>query len=247
MRIKLTLSYDGTEFIGWQRQPKGRSVQQEIESVLQKIYREETLPLYGAGRTDSGVHARGQVAHFTAPSERITPQDIARALNGNLPRDIHVLRSEEVDDNFHARFDAVLRSYRYYIVNSEVADVHRRGYSLWLRQRLDLPMLNDLSASLVGEHNFRTFSVRSDKEGESYVRRMRGAHWTQEGDLLTFHISGNGFLRRMVRSIVGTLLDVSKLPNPTQEFAHRLRSQDRNFSGLTAPPQGLFLHEVLYE
>ncbi len=247
MRIKLTLSYDGTDFAGWQRQSAERTVQQEIEQALAKIHKGKDIVLHGAGRTDSGVHASAQVAHFDSDHASISPEIFKKSLNANLPRDIRILKSERVADDFHARFDAQMRSYKYYILNQEDCWAYYRDYVYSIDKEIKLTALNEAASILIGNHNFRTFASKSERDTESYVRDIFAANWYCEGMFLVFHISGAGFLRKMVRSIVGNLLEVNDFDNPKEELARRFYAKDRKESGVTAPAHGLYLHEVSYD
>jgi tRNA pseudouridine38-40 synthase len=241
--ILLTLAYDGTDYVGWQVQPKGRSVQGVLEEALGEVHKEPTKTV-AAGRTDSGVHARGQRVSFSADSATVPPEKYREALNSLLPPDIRVLRSKQVRPGFSARHDARLRSYRYYLLPAPVVPPEHTRYCLRVRGDLNVSKLNRLAAHLIGERDFTTFAAAND-EVDHAVRRVFDAGFVPEGPFLTFRISANGFLWKMVRSVVGTLLECQD--EGLDAFAERVASCDRNAAGTTAPPRGLFFQEVRYD
>ena len=242
--IKLTIAYDGTEFVGWQRQENGVSIQGVIEDALAKI---EGAPvtLHGAGRTDAGVHALAQVAsaRIAAPLDDLT---MARALNANLPEAIRVSVVETVADEFHARFSAKAKSYEYRISNGAVMPPFIRLYAWHIPEPLDLEAMREASGAIAGEHDFAGFrSARS--ANRTTVRRVWTAEWRPAGDgLLVFHIAGDGFMRYMVRSLVGTLVEVGRGQRPASDLGRLLETPDRSAAGRTAPAHGLFLVNVAY-
>jgi len=242
-RIKLLVAYDGTSYSGWQIQPRDPSVQGEIEKVLHKIHG-EPIRIHGSGRTDSGVHARGQVAHFDSVSS-VPSQRFAEALNKGLPQDIRIMNSREVPGDFHARYSAVCRTYRYYIQNTGKIFPHQRLYSWYQRFNLDMACLNRMASVLPGIHDFTTFSAVGDKS-ESRVRRIDSASFYSEGDFCVFEISGNAFLWRMVRSLVGTLVYLERHGKDRGDMKDILDSFQREKAGPTAPARGLFLHRIDY-
>jgi len=246
--IKLLLEYDGTNFVGWQTQENGRSVQEEITKVLSQVL-QEPINLIGAGRTDSGVHARGQVANFRSNSTLVT-KSILSALNGMLPDDISVRSAVEVHENFHARYDARGRVYRYYISQRPLAI--GRQYHWHVKQALDLDVMNALGSEILGEHDFESF-CKSVAEldncrctvSESKWEKIQPASSGGNGTLV-YEICANRFLHGMVRSLVGTMVDIGRGSTPASAFQDIMSAKDRRKAGMTAPPHGLFLEEVRY-
>lgn len=241
--ILLTLAYDGTDYVGWQIQPNGRSIQALLEDALEAVHKERTSTV-AAGRTDSGVHARGQRVSFSAEGSSVPAEKYREALNSMLPPDIRVLSSREVRPGFNARHDARLRGYRYYLWPGPVVPPEYTRYCLRVREDLDLRRLNRLAAQLIGEHDFTTFAA-AGADVEHNIRRVVSAAFVPEGALVAFRITANAFLWKMVRSIVGTLLECQD--EEPGSFAQRLAARDRNAAGTTAPPRGLFFQEVRYD
>ncbi len=242
--IKLTLEYDGTNYQGWQVQPKGETIQGVIEEKLTQLTG-EPVRVVGSGRTDAGVHALGQVAHFKTKSQ-LDLGTIQRALNSLLPPDILVRAAEEVEEAFHARRGAKSKIYEYRIWNRPLRSVFCRLYAWHVPQKLDLREMRKAARCLVGEHDFSSFqSVGSPKR--TAVRRVIRAEWKRNREgLLLFEIEANGFLKQMVRAIVGTLVEVGKGKLDSKGFERILESKDRKKAGPTAPALGLFLKEVTY-
>ncbi len=238
--IKLLIEYDGTHFVGWQIQPNGRSVQEEIATVLSRVL-QEPVNLIGAGRTDAGVHARGQVANFRTVSA-LRPESLLDALRGLLPHDITVHRAEEVPFSFHARYDADYRMYRYFI--NRQAHAMGRLYCWHVRYPLDSAMMDTVARQLIGEHDFEAFcKVAASRH---YRCRVLGSTWRDQDDSLVFEVTANRFLHGMVRRLVGTMVDVGRGYTSPEEFGAILRSRDRSRSGMAAPAHGLVLEEVHY-
>ena len=244
--LKLTLAYDGTDFVGWQRQAEGVSVQGLIENALRPI---EGAPVnvHAAGRTDAGVHALGQVASFTLTAT-IDPPRLARALNSILPLDVRILDAEEMPGNFHARFSATAKVYEYRIINTPIASPFLRRYVWHVTPALDLEVMKGASAVLCGTHDFAAFqgSRTSVSSTERTIQRLEWRTGSSPDDPIVMEVEGNGFLRHMVRNIAGTLVDVGLGRCPPGEVERILASRDRAQAGVTAPPQGLFLKRVLY-
>ena len=242
--IKLTIEYDGTNYQGWQVQPKGPTIQGMIEEKL-ALLTGETIPLIGSGRTDAGVHALGQIAHFKTKS-KMDIRSIQRALNSLLPPDIVIQRAEEVEEDFHARKHSKSKIYEYQILNRNLRSVFHRGHAWHIPQELDLKEMKKATQKLMGEHDFSSFrSVGSPTR--TAVRRVIRAEWRKSRDgLLRFEIEANGFLKQMVRAIIGTLVEVGKGKISSEEFQRILDSKDRKRAGPTAPAHGLFLKEVKY-
>jgi tRNA pseudouridine38-40 synthase len=242
--LKLTLAYDGTRFVGWQRQAEGESIQGLLEDALAK-FEGAAVTVHAAGRTDAGVHALGQVA-----SVRLTcthdPATLARAINVHLPPDIRVLSVAEAADDFHARFSARSKTYRYQIRNAPLAMPFEHLYVWHLPERLSLEAMQRAAALLVGTHDFAAFrSVGADVA--TTIRGVTRSAWREEAGLLTYEISGNGFLRHMVRAIVGTIVEVGRGWRAPDEIAALLSGGTRGQAGATAPPHGLFLVGVDYD
>jgi len=247
--IALKVSYDGTDFLGWQRQNeraagKGRTVQEEIEKAL-AVMHGHPVPLIGSGRTDSGVHAAGQVANFHTDIARIPAGRFVPALNSLLPRDIRVLDSREVSQDFHARFDARARTYRFFIYCGKHPLAHEMPYIWYLGRWPDVAKLNRMASALQGEIDCSTFTASGD-QSHTRSRYLYGAHFFPEGERLVFEISANAFLWKMVRSITGTLLYLEERGASAEEFLRILESRDRKLAGPTAPGNGLFLWDVRY-
>ena len=239
--IMLQLEYDGTEFKGWQIQPDQRTVQGELEKCLSRMLN-QPIRTIAAGRTDAGVHALGQVANFPTISA-ISVNKIFIGLNSLLPNDISVSEVSEVPNEFHARFDAKLRSYQYRISHRPTALDHR--FVCWLKSELDLPAVQEASQNLLGCHDFTSFCVAAAKR-DSKMCHIHKCFWQSAKDEIHFHIEGNRFLRSMVRGIVGTLIQVGRRQRAPQDIVRILEARDRQRAGPNAPPQGLFLKQVSY-
>ncbi len=248
--IKLLIAYDGTEFSGWQRQKQCRTIQGEIEACINKITQEK-ISLHGAGRTDAGVHAEEMIAHFKT-SRAIPAEDFSRSLNSMLPGAIRILAASEVDDNFHARYSAVGKQYRYTIFTGKIQPPSRRLYSLHVRDDLNLLTVRKCLEQLEGTHDFSSFENsgsrnREDTSGRGAVRTIFQASLSRtDNDLLMFDFTGDGFLRNMVRNMVGSLLDSGRERLSPDTFGEILRSKNRTLASPTAPPHGLSLIKVLY-
>jgi len=242
--IKLLIEYDGTNYQGWQVQPKGPTIQGMIEGKLGLITGER-VPLIGSGRTDSGVHALGQVAHFKTQS-RMDIRSMQRALNSLLPSDIVIQKIEEVEEDFHARKHSKSKVYEYQILNRNLRSAFQRGYVWHIPQELNLKEMEKATQCLIGEHDFSSFrSVGSLTR--TTIRMVIRAEWKKgRNGLICFEIEANGFLKQMVRAIVGTLIEVGKGKISSEEFQKILESKDRKKAGPTAPAHGLFLKEVKY-
>jgi len=245
--IKLVIAYDGTDFCGWQKQDGNtgqRSVQAVIESALAHIHR-HPVALTGSGRTDSGVHAAGQVANFHTDIDSIRPDRFVPALNGLLPQDVRVLEAGEVSADFHARFDARLRTYRYFFVCGRHALPHESRYALqlWRYPRIDL--LNAYCRNLLGERDCSMFAGAGDSS-KSRCRYIARAAFFVDGSRLVFEIGANAFLWKMVRSVAGTFLHYEECGTPPRELEDIIRRGDRSLAGPTLPPHGLFLWKVDY-
>ena len=242
--IKLLIEYDGTNYLGWQVQAKGLTIQGMIEEKL-KLLTGESVRLIGSGRTDAGAHAFGQVAHFKTRSE-MDLRSIQRALNSLLPPDIAIKGVEEADENFHARKQARSKIYEYRILNQPIRSVFHRGYAWHIVQKLDMEEMKKATQKLVGENDFSSFRSTGTPT-KTAIRKVFRAEWKRGRDgLIRFEIEASGFLKQMVRAIVGTLVEVGKGKISSEELQRILESKDRKKAGPTAPAQGLFLKEVKY-
>jgi tRNA pseudouridine38-40 synthase len=244
--FKLTLEYDGTRFNGWQIQANDqRTVQGELEAVLSKIFKVDRMVVIGSGRTDSGVHARGQVAHFRVVTD-MPADEIMRALNYNLPRDIVVVKSEEVPRKFHAQRSAKSKVYSYTVLNRTYASALERHRCLFFPRKLNMKLMRQEAKALVGRKDFRSFANIDRSRTCGAVRTIKSLEIRKRGDIIRFTIESNGFLYKMVRNIVGTLLEVGSGRFPSGSIVKMIKSKDRRAAGLAAAPQGLCLEEVKY-
>jgi tRNA pseudouridine38-40 synthase len=241
--IFLEIAYDGTAFNGWQVQSAGRTVQGALEGALERIHG-HPVTLKAAGRTDSGVHARGQCANFQSDHPSIPAEKFREALNSHLPLDVRVTRSREVPPEFHARFDAVEREYRYYLLHAEIVPPVWRNYCTRLKRPPALGAWNRMAAALCGEKDFSTFASPTESVSH-HVRTVYSAAFYPDGPFVVFRISANGFLWKMVRSIVGTIVELD--PPDVDTFGEILHARDRRRAGTTAPARGLVLHRIRYE
>ncbi|WP_337928532.1 tRNA pseudouridine(38-40) synthase TruA [Acidaminococcus timonensis] len=241
--IKAIVAYDGTNYQGFQRQKNGVGVQQVLEQALTEVLKEPIL-IKAAGRTDAGVHALGQVISFTT-SSRIPPENYRRALEPHLPPDIAVREAFYAPDDFHARFDAVDKTYQYKLLYAPLPDPTQRNTTWEFREKVDVDRMNQAAALLLGKHDFTSFRNQGSQD-TSPVRTLTEAHWVQDGDLYTFTITGDGFLYRMVRNIVGCLVRVGTGTWSREDFARVLAARNRKQAGMAAPPQGLYLMHVSY-
>ncbi|MGI8641810.1 MAG: tRNA pseudouridine(38-40) synthase TruA [Pyrinomonadaceae bacterium] len=250
MNFKLLIQYDGTDFHGWQVQENQRTVQGELERTLSLI-EDAQVAVVGSGRTDAGVHAEGQVANVQL-NRPFTPDKLRVAINGNLWRDVRVLNVEKVSDEFHARFSAKIKTYVYRVVNAPVMSPFWLRYAHHEARPLDVGRMNETARLFLGEHDWTAFSAaRSDVENR--VRTVLDfsveSFWDARANasILEFRISANGFLRYMVRSIIGTMLEVGRGEKDSDTIQTAIVSGDRNLAGQTAPAHGLTLLKVHYE
>ena len=244
-RIVLTVEYDGTRYAGWQRQENAVTVQQLIEENLFKVTGERCV-LQGSGRTDSGVHALGQVVHFDHDGE--LPADFNFRINPLLPESIAVLSCERVPDSFHARFSAKRKTYRYDIYLSKIHAPLKRRYAHICVYELNVENMKKACACLVGEHDFRSFALAESVRGKSTVRTIYDIHIEESegGRLLSLYVTGDGFLHNMVRAIAGTLIDIGRGRFSPEDMQDILDGKDRRRAGKTVEGCGLFLVSVEY-
>lgn len=249
-RIRIDLSYDGSAFSGWQRQTGVRTVQHEVEKALQKMLK-TPVHVHGSGRTDAGVHAIGQVAHFDIANHSVPVGVFPVALNQLLPHDIRITASYLVNECFHARFTSISREYRYFVKQIEDYTPFDRDRVCRIRSFPSLELLNSYAVHIIGTHDFSTFSAAGD-QSLSRVRdvyesafSLQNSQWG--GPVLVYRVSGNAFLMHQVRSMVGTMLQLGENSEPAEQFKLRLESRDRRMAGRTAPPGGLYLYRITYD
>ena len=235
------MEYDGTDYAGWQVQPDVVTLQGTLEEALEKILKEPTR-VHGSGRTDAGVHAAGQVAHFET-SSRMTPDEFERALNGLLPDDVRVLAAEEAPAGFHSRFSAQSRTYRYAV--AYVDSVFTRRHAHYVGAPLDVAAMRQAAAALEGEHDFAAFGNLSD-DYDSTTRRVKEIRIEETLTGLEIYVTANAFLYKMVRNVVGTLLAVGRGELAPEDVGRLLAGKERAEVGPPAPPQGLTLMHVAY-
>lgn len=243
-RYKCIVAYDGTRFAGYQVQPNKITVQSEIETALTKLHKGTSVKITASGRTDAGVHARGQVIHFDSPLQ-IPESKWEIALNSSLRNDIVVMSVEEAAESFHARFDAVGKEYRYFVHRSGKSDPFKRNYAYHYPYSLNMPNMKKAAANLVGTYDFTSFcSAKTDVDEK--VREISEIELYEEGEQLIFRFVGNGFLYNMVRILVGTLLEVGSGAREPNSMLEIIAKKDRSAAGKTAPAHGLYLWQVFY-
>lgn len=241
-RIILQVEYDGTAYCGYQLQPDRPSVQGCIEDVIAKLYK-IPVRIHASGRTDTGVHARYQIIHFNQPKE-LKNLNLKAALNSLLPKDIRIIRYAFTDENFHARFDAKKRSYEYSILLGNTALDRNRVWQIY--QNLDIQNMMESAKVFLGDHDFTAFcSAKAEVEHKRCI--IYKSEWEVQNNRLIYHIHGNRFLHSMVRSLVGTMVEVGKGKISPADIKMILENKQRNGDAITAPPQGLVLSKVLYE
>jgi len=247
IKIKLTLAYDGTHYAGWQTQATGTGVQQKVEEALRALF-PGAGPVHSSSRTDTGVHALGMVAHVEIPRAqwRMKPARLVLAMNAHLPEDIRVVSASRAAAAFHARFDAAGKQYRYSLWNHPALNPLIRHMAWHVPQPLDFGAMRQAARRLVGRRDFRAFAVNRNYPTPCTVRTLRRCDILRQGPRVTFVIEGDGFLYRMCRSIVGTLVQVGKGKIPPERIDEILESRDRRVAGMTAPAHGLTLWRVFY-
>ena len=242
-RIRTIISYDGTNYVGWQVQPNGISVQELLEKALNELTG-ETIRVEGSGRTDSGVHARAQVAHFDT-NARMSADKFAVAMNMHLPPDIRVLYSEECSSDFHARFSAKRKEYAYTVQLGPHADVFTRTTALHLHYMPDIDAMQQAAQAVLGTHDFNGFKCTGSAM-ENTVRTVTKSEWVRNGNYLVYRVEGNGFLYNMVRILVGTMLEIGSGKRPVTDVQKAIETGKRSDAGATAPAHGLCLVRVVY-
>lgn len=248
LKFKLTIAYDGTNYAGWQVQKSGVGVQQRVEEALGKLF-PGAGRLHSSSRTDTGVHALGMVAHVEIPQARfrMPVTKLLLALNAHLPEDIRVLGARRCPANFHARFDAKGKQYRYFLWNHPAMNPLLRQQAWQIPKPLDLTAMRSAARHFIGTHDFKSFAASRNYEVESTVRTLRRCDIKKSGALLTFVIEGDGFLYKMCRGIVGTLAQVGQGKIAATEIKRILATRDRRVAGMTAPAHGLVLWKVFYK
>jgi tRNA pseudouridine38-40 synthase len=243
VNIKVVLEYDGSAFSGWQQQAKGRTVEAELKRALREVTGQDHT-VYGAGRTDAGAHAEGQVASFHTDG-RIAPRRLVAALNARLPDDVAVLSAQEVPDDFHARYSARWRRYRYRFLDRPSRPALERGRCWHVREPLDVDAMAEAARALEGRHDWTSFCSASEPAANR-VREMRSARVARKGAFVELELVAEGFLRGLVRSIAGALAEVGRGERPAEWVGKVLRARDRRQAARTAPAGGLTLMEVIY-
>lgn len=247
LKFRLVIAYDGANYEGWQMQKTGIGVQQRIEEALQKFCPGASR-VHGSSRTDTGVHALGMVAHFEAPRHtfKMPPRKLALAINSFLPEDIRVLDASRVPAKFHARFNAKGKQYRYFVWNHTAMNPLQRGRAWHVPVPLDFDVMQRAATFFIGKHDFKSLAVNRRYEMASTVRTVTRCEVRRRGRELTFIIEGDGFLYRMCRGIVGTIVQAGQGKFPADDVKTMLEGQDRRLAGMTAPAHGLVLWKVFY-
>ncbi|MGP4109096.1 tRNA pseudouridine(38-40) synthase TruA [Virgibacillus sp. L01] len=245
-KIKCVISYDGTNFSGFQIQPRTRTIQGELEKALTKIHKGEHIRVHASGRTDTGVHAKGQTIHFQTPYT-LPIDNWKQALNTLLPVDLNVYQVEVVPDSFHARYDVAEKEYRYYVWNEREKDVFKQNYLYQFPYSLDIQAMREACRYFEGTHDFTTFSSAKATIKGSKIRHMYEVTCNKEGSQIEFIFRGSGFLYNMVRIIIGALLDIGQGRREPSDIIDLLEKKDRRLLGETVPAQGLYLWQVKYE
>jgi len=249
VKFKLVIAYDGTNYSGWQVQKTGVGVQQKVEEALATIFLTPKR-LYSSSRTDTGVHAIGMVAHVEIPKAELRTMDARKlllALNANLPSDVKVMSAKKVPADFHARFNACGKQYRYFIWNHSASNPLLRTQVWHVPKGLDLAAMREAAKLFLGKHDFKSFAANRDYEMESTVRTMHRCDIQKKGPLLTVIIEGDGFLYKMCRGIAGTLVQLGQGKIAVADIKHILAAKDRRVAGMTAPAHGLVLWKVFYK
>ncbi|MCS7338680.1 MAG: tRNA pseudouridine(38-40) synthase TruA [Verrucomicrobiae bacterium] len=250
IKFKLTIAYDGTAYQGWQEQKTGTGIQQKIETALAKLFPSKPK-LHSASRTDSGVHALGMVAHFEVPHQefkkrRMPIRHLPLAINAWLPEDVRIVKAQRVSPEFHARFDAVSKQYRYFVWNHPVMNPLLRHTAWHVPRKLDIVAMRAAAKQFIGQHDFRAFAANPGYPKENTVRTVTRCEFKKSGPLLTFIIEADGFLYKMCRGIVGTIVQVGLGKFTPEQITQMLAQRDRRLAGMNAPAHGLVLWKVNY-
>lgn len=241
---KLTIQYEGTKYNGWQKQGNtSNTIQEKLETVISSITG-ESVEIIGSGRTDGGVHAKGQICNFKL-TKYFDKEKILEESNKYLPKDIRIILVEEADERFHARLNAKEKEYIYYIDNGKVSDLFKRKYVMRFKEKLDIEKMKTASEYLIGKHDFKSF-CQNKKMKKSTIRTIYSINITKEDDIIRISYIGNGFLYNMIRILTGTLIEVGKGKISPEEIVDIIEKKDRGAAGFTAPPEGLFLQRVIY-
>jgi len=248
MKFKLVIAYDGANYEGWQMQKVGTGVQQIVETALGKLFPSKPR-LHSSSRTDTGVHALGMVAHFEIPAAeaRMENRKLALAINAWLPEDVRVLKATRASEKFHARFSATGKQYRYFVWNHTASNPLLRKITWHVPQPLDLKLMREAAKYFTGKHDFKSFAGTRSYEMKSNVRTITRCEVKKSGDQFVFTIEGDGFLYKMCRGIVGTIVQVGIGKFPPPEIKTMLAKCDRRVAGMTAPAHGLVLWKVFYK
>jgi len=242
-RFKLTIEYEGTKYSGWQMQKGGKSVQGEILDACRDLFGQENIEIYGAGRTDSGVHALGQVAHLDIVTD-LLPLKIKYGINDRLPSDVSIINVEETSPNFRARHDAIARSYIYQISRRRTA--LGKKFVWWIKDQLDINIMNEAAAKFTGLKDFRSFTDESQEQQSTRVE-IKYSHLSEYKDIILFHVIGSHFLWKQVRRMTGVLVEAGRGKLSPEEISSFFKTRSDIPAKLTAPPSGLFLEKVYYK
>lgn len=245
MRLLVIVSYDGSNYAGFQIQPDQITIQSTIESILKEMHKGQLIKITASGRTDAGVHAHGQAFHFDT-GLNIPEKNWKRALNALLPKDIVVRSVKQVSDEFHARFSAKAKTYQYVILNQADPDPFQRNYSTHIHQKLNVEAIKKACQHLIGEHDFTTFCAANNYLKGDKIRTIHDVNCEQVDNLITLSFTGNGFLYKMIRIIVGTLIEVGLGRYEPDDLVEMIRGKDRSLAGKTASGHGLYLSHVYY-
>jgi len=243
MNFKLTLSYDGSNFSGWQIQPEERTIQNEIQIAIQNIFHNKDIKLYGSGRTDSGVHAINQTANFLIENTNMSEKQIIDAINSKVSRDIYVLDCQKIDEGFNSRYSAINREYLYKI--SRKYSPFLRKYSWYQNYTIDFNKLKECSEIILGEHDFSNFCKSISLQEKNFCNISKSI-WKINDDTISYRVRSNRFLHHMVRMLVGTMVEVSKNRITLEEFNSMIKNPNTNKKVITAPALGLYLYKVYY-
>jgi len=243
MNFKLTLSYDGSNFSGWQIQPDERTIQNEIQIAIQNIFHNKDIKLYGSGRTDSGVHAINQTANFLIENTNMSEKQIIDAINSKVSRDIYVLDCQKIDEGFNSRYSAINREYLYKI--SRKYSPFLRKYSWYQNYTIDFNKLKECSEIILGEHDFSNFCKSISLQEKNFCNISKSI-WKINDDTISYRVRSNRFLHHMVRMLVGTMVEVSKNRITLEEFNSMIKNPNTNKKVITAPALGLYLYKVYY-